>query len=380
LCREFPYWGFKNFSGQMRLNQYVNNIDDTNKDINFKESISVPIDLNDAVKKIDGMSNYIFHLKETVDSPNKLPIKNLSYLISYFWEMQDLGKYPIYYGSSRKALLDLGILKDSYDSYGKEYADFVNTMQELTVFFKNEGADLGVQPLWFVEHILWSFYMDKKVPEIKVDKKITIKEEKIAKNHIISNDNLWIPKIVSDLEDLSFNKETEWTKENNVRPEKAFETKLKYLFTILGYDTEELGQGKGREPDGIAISQDSEYAIVYDAKARETEFNIGTSDREILEYITDKKIKLKRSARKIYYLIVSSNFVDNPSNIRLLRDVYRKTEVPITLLKATDLLFILENKLQNPNLNHTHIQDLFLDTGIKTREQIVDSLSENIEL
>jgi hypothetical protein len=25
-CREFPYWGFKGFSGQMQINQFVNNI------------------------------------------------------------------------------------------------------------------------------------------------------------------------------------------------------------------------------------------------------------------------------------------------------------------------------------------------------------------
>ena len=28
MSRTHPYWGFKGFSGQMQLNQYVNNIED----------------------------------------------------------------------------------------------------------------------------------------------------------------------------------------------------------------------------------------------------------------------------------------------------------------------------------------------------------------
>ena len=35
-CRKFPYWGFKGFSGQMQLNQYVKNIDDEQKENVFQ--------------------------------------------------------------------------------------------------------------------------------------------------------------------------------------------------------------------------------------------------------------------------------------------------------------------------------------------------------
>ena len=82
-----------------------------------------------------------------------------------------------------------------------------------------------------------------------------------------------MPPIVSDLSQLAKNNETEWSKERGVKAEKAFETKLSYIFTLLGYDVTELGQGTGREPDGIARSsqaQNGYYAIVYDAKARES--------------------------------------------------------------------------------------------------------------
>src|SRR5579863_7852199 len=38
-CREFPYWGFKGFSGQLQLNQFVNNIEGEDKESVFKSAI-----------------------------------------------------------------------------------------------------------------------------------------------------------------------------------------------------------------------------------------------------------------------------------------------------------------------------------------------------
>jgi hypothetical protein len=201
---------------------------------------------------------------------------------------------------------------------------------------------------------------------------------------IVTGKSNWVPAIIEDLEDLAFNQETGWTKSRNIKPEKAFETKLRYAFTIMGFDTEELGQGKGRQPDGVAISrgvEDGEYAIVYDAKAREKHFGVGTSDREISEYIRTKKSELRmQRVNRIYFVIVSSEFGNNPNDIALIREVYRKTQVPITLLKASDLLFIVENKLKNSDLSHAYLEDLFLDTGVKTRSQVVDLLSSKINL
>ncbi|MFZ2072549.1 MAG: hypothetical protein WAV10_02640 [Minisyncoccia bacterium] len=383
-CREFPFWGFKNFSGQMQLNQYVNNIDDKNKDDLFKKALDVPNDNNDAKIKINEVSEYLSNLKNSTDNSKSLPRVNQSFLITYYWEIQNVGKFPVYYGSSKKVLLDLGMIFDSYPTYGDEYIAFSKAMNEIIKFLKEEKVDVGDKPFWFAEHILWNSYMDEKVVEPKKEKSLVAKKiEKAGEIELIAS-NSWIPQVIQDLNDLSFNKETEWSKERNIKPEKAFETKLKYAFTIMGYESEELGQGKGREPDGIAISkgvEDGEYAIVYDAKARESYYSVGTGDREMSEYIRNKKTELRmRRVNRIYFLIVSSEFSSNPNDINLIREVYRKTQVPITFLKASDLLFIIENKLKNSDLNHSYLEDLFLDTGIKTRNQIVDLLSNKIEL
>jgi hypothetical protein len=382
LCREFPYWGFKNFSGQMQLNQYTNNISDAKKDDLFKKSIQVPEGMEDAKRKINEMSEYLASLKAMSEIPKLIPRLNQSFLISYFWEIQDTGKFPVYYGSSKKILIDLGMLTDSYESYGDEYADFADATNTIVSFLKEENVDVGDKPFWFVEHILWNSYMNGESAEIKEEKAPLVKAEKKVKDTGLGN--IWIPPVISDLEDLALNKETEWSKERNIRPEKAFETKLKYLFTILGYESEELGQGKGREPDGVAISkgvEDGEYAIVYDAKARENFYSVGTGDREMSEYIRNKKIELKtRRVNKIYFLIVSSEFSGSQNEINLIREVFKKTQVPVTLLRAADLLFIVENRLKNSELNHSHLEDLFLDTGVKSRSQIIDLLANKIDL
>jgi hypothetical protein len=187
-----------------------------------------------------------------------------------------------------------------------------------------------------------------------------------------------MPPVVADLENLALNEETEWSQKRGVRPEKAFETKLRYVFTILGYNVTELGQGKGREPDGVAISTEGHsgyYAIIYDAKAREKDYSVGTGDREIVEYIRNKQRELQRQhVDKVSFLIVSSEFTDSPSLESSLKDIYRATRVPVILVRAKDLLYIVGRKLSNADINHSQLEDLFIETGILTTDKIIDVL------
>lgn len=385
LCRSFPYWGFKNFSGQMQLNQYVNNIANPVKEDVLKNALRLPESIEAGKSAIDSMSEFLSEEKKQAENPKAIPRVNQSYLLSYFWEIQAIGKFPVYYGSSKKVLVDLGLMNDSYDSYGEEFDVFAQVMDEIIAYYRESNVDLSSIPYWFVEHVLWSSYIDNKPAEVEVET-VEVKSTEtnvVERGHVASN--AWIPPVIADLEDLALNKETEWTKDRGVKPEKAFETKLRYAFTILGFDTEELGQGKGRQPDGVAISrgvEDGEYAIVYDAKARENHYGVGTGDREISEYIRHKKAELRmQRVNRIYFVIVSSEFGNNPNDIALIREVCRKTQVSITLLKASDLLFIIENKLKNSDLSHAYLEDIFVNnTGVKERNEIVDLLSNKIQL
>lgn len=378
LCRQYPYWGFKSFSGQMQLNQYVNNISDNEKDPILKNSLQVPPNEAEAKHKINELHDFLSSQKDKTQNPKSIPRVSQYFLLSYFWEMQD-AKWPVYYGSVRKVLLSLGFRLDLANSLGQEYVDFVKIFREISAFIESEGFKSPYQ-YWLVEHIFWSQFMKGRA-DSKAELPVQVKTKKgKPKNQELSGSSIseWIPGIVNDLIELSHNRESKWSLRQQLRPDKAFETKLRYAFTLLGYETEELGQGTGREPDGVALSMgvmDGDYAIVYDAKARESHFSIGTSDREIFEYIQNKKDVLRRKKRihKLYYLIVSSDFDENLAP-EALRSLYRRTQVPITLIRASDLLFTIDSKLQNVDIDHSRLEDLFLDTGVITREKISDIL------
>lgn len=344
-CRKFPYWGFKNFSGQMQLNQYTNNIADSQKDKLLRDAIAVPRDGEEAVGKIDAIAEYLSKLKDETDYPKSIPRVSQCYLLSYFWEIQDYSKWPVYYGSTRKVLLNLGFKLDISESYGKGYLEFTKVMREISELYRAEGRKDEKYPYWFIEHVLWHQFIKLG---LQTQDSLAQDGGRTKPKIVPIGMGEWTPDIVKDLNELSFNKDTEWSKRKSLKAEKAFETKLGYAFVLLGYETKELGQGTGRQPDGIALSigvQDGDYAIVYDAKARENDFSIGTGDREIYEYIQKKKEELRRHRiNKLYFVIVSSEF-NEVANINSIREIYRKTQVdcPGHFRTTCNLLFSFQS-------------------------------------
>lgn len=375
LCRQFPYWGFKGMSGQMQLNQYVNNIKDDEKEEVLRGFIRIPQSIESASENITNLAGYLQNLKEHETNKKCIPRVNQSYFLSYFWEMAAPKKYPVYYGSSKKVLLEIGVGLDGFDDPGKEYLFYVEVMNELVDIISRQTGNV-MYPYWLAEHVLWWYFTKEQKIEQNTD---FSHEEKVKVVESISTgENLWLPSIITDLSILSRNKESEWSKSRKLKPEKAFETKLRHAFTLLGYDVTELGQGTGREPDGVARSvgvQSGDYAIIYDAKAREQYYSLGTEDRKVNEYITDYVEKMKKQRiYKHYFCIISSEFDERETMIGLLREIYKNTRVPISLLTAEDLLLIIETKLQKIDIDHKQLENLFLDTGLLTREKIMSEL------
>lgn len=375
LCRLYPYWGFKGMSGQMQLNQYINNVSRADKEQILQTSIALPESNDDAKNKLNQLAAVLQTEKEQAENKQAIPrVAQLS-MLSYFWEIQDPTTWPAYYGSTKKVMSELDLELTASDP-GTIYLAYKAHLDKICELFKSFGQVFGVHPYWTAEHVLWRQYVNNQetnsgVPTPSTDIKIK------TRNTTLSRESIWIPPIVSDLVELAQNKETFWTKRNGVKPEKAFETKLRYVFTMLGYNTTELGQGTGREPDGIArtFNTASDYALIYDAKARETKFSFGTSDRAIKEYI--EKYKKVLEHERIYhcnFVIISSNFDESSNSLSIAHEIYKQTRIHVTLVKAEDLLLILEAKLQNIEIDVTLLEDLFLNTGILTREMIVEKL------
>jgi hypothetical protein len=381
-CREFPYWGFKGFSGQMQINQFVNNIPGQDKESIFRNAVKIPTAEAQAKEKIDALANYIAEKRSSSENPQSLPRPSaVKYVLSYFWEIQEHTKWDVFYNSSKKVLDEIGLSTDAQGSEGQSYLNYLSLIREvMTLYEENTKAKIKY-PFWFVEHVLWKQFLNSStrtgaaIEKQKVVSTISNASKSIAVPQVA---NEWLPPVIADLGELALNRETPWSQRNNIKPEKALETKVRIAFTLLGYEATELGQGKGRELDGFAISlnvPDGDYAIVYDAKARENYFSVGTSDREMYEYIKRKSEELKkRRVSRSYFLVVSSEFDSNPANLNLVKDVFRRTRIPITMMRGVDILFLIEEKLKDIELTHERLERLFLETGILTREKIVDIL------
>ncbi len=373
FCFAHPYWGFKSFSGQMQLNQYANNIGDPLKEEMLKKAITPPKDLQDAVAKINEMAQFLGDLKVGAENPKSIPRTNQTFLLTYFWSMQEREKWPIYYGSYKKQFPDIEFPIEAAQSPGEEYAAFVMFFDALKRY---AGEELGVKEdsmTWFVEHVLWVQFLKKEAPAVAPKKGRSEKVDSTGES------GSWIPPIISDLPQLAANTETTWSKTNKVSPERAFEIKLQYVFQILGYQVIALGQGSGREPDGVAISTHSTenpaYAIVFDGKSREKTYSIGTEDRAITEYIKNKRKELNRiRVDKLSFLIVTSEVADTPNTRETAKRIYQDTRVPMVLMRADDLLHVVEEKLKNIDIDHKQLEGLFIETGLLTREKIAEVL------
>lgn len=163
----------------------------------------------------------------------------------------------------------------------------------------------------------------------------------------------FIPSIVQDLVEQSSNEERA----------RDFEKSVNLVFQMLGFDVIGYGQGKGRNPDGVAKEHQYRYAIIIDAKSRGYSYKIGTEDRKFIEYIqTFSEPLRKQGFTNIYFLVVSSRF-DNVS-LKAIMNVKVETQVTITFLTSIQLLRILASKIRIPRLfDLKKFQELFIVDG-----------------
>ncbi len=245
--RKYPYWGFKAFSGQMQLNQYTKNIFDDNKEKYLRQAITLPTNHDDAKNKINKFTDYIQEIRDKSTSSKGLPWNRQNYLLSYFWEIQNPELWLTYYISLRTFFANENFDDiDKFTTNGEGYIKFLNLVENVKTFFFDQGCKNKANPYWFVEHVLWKHSKETESVKSKTTDKVLIKE-KVRTEIPLTSHGSWLPLIISDLAELALNKPTKWTEENNLIPEKAFETKLSYAFILLGYETKELGQGTGRE-------------------------------------------------------------------------------------------------------------------------------------
>jgi len=89
----------------------------------------------------------------------------------------------------------------------------------------------------------------------------------------------------------------------------AFERRCADAFTCLGFEVENLGQGKGRKADCLAIARQDGFAVIIDAKVRSDGYVLGTEDRKFLEYAATHSRELQSAGlQKVYFAVIGSEF------------------------------------------------------------------------
>jgi len=187
-------------------------------------------------------------------------------------------------------------------------------------------------------------------------------------------DRMWIPPVLSDLELLS-KRDQSLVELHGPNLQAVFEDRLCDAFRLLGYEVRQLGHKVARrEPDGIAISRKDHYAILFDAKSSSDGYYVGTDDREIMEYIDHREEGLSEEGMsQVFFLIVSSKFRGDFH--KSIRSIAYSKNVLLTLLKAEDLLYLLERRMKEARLSPRILRWLFCEGGLLTRERIDELLS-----
>jgi hypothetical protein len=159
-CREFPYWGFKGFSGQMQINQFANKIEGKDKETIFRKSVKLPTTEEEAKGKIDDLAEYIADKRSVCKNPQSLPRSaSVKYVLSYFWEIQDHTRWNVFYNSNIKVLDAIGLDTDDQESEGQSYLKYLSLMRELEALFQEHVKNAIKYPYWFVEHVLWKQFL-----------------------------------------------------------------------------------------------------------------------------------------------------------------------------------------------------------------------------
>jgi len=353
LCRRYDFWGFKSFSGQMVLNQLTNWSNASSEMTQLLTlSFAVPSDRNDATQKITSLHNRVGSL---VPDGKNLRLGSLPYFVSYFWQIQAPDRIPVQYASSRHTLAETGLLDLDKDS-GPYFRHFWDLLDAFSDLYAAHFDMTGVNRYWFVEHVLWSHRRESSRSPMPPD----------TSPRPVPDYLQYIPPILQDFCERS----------SGAGNGAAFETQVIQLFRMLGFHVQGLGQGKGREPDGIAYCREHNYAIIFDAKSSGSGYSIGTDDRTIVEYIRRYERELRKDGySNIYFVIMSSGFrgTSKASIDRIRATTPIKS---LVLLTAAQGLRLLANRIAEPNaFDFDAFQNLLLDSG----ELAQDSLDEFLE-
>mgnify|MGYP000856631399 CR=1 FL=1 len=373
-------WGFTAIKGQFFFNQLTKNLDDSGIDKVqelLKETISEPRDIKEALVKIEKLEKYCQNLYSKAKDKRLVPNpKSVGYFLSYFWQVADNDKWPIYYTASIQALEDIKMWQEK-PLQRDNYEQFFLLNEEIKKFL----SDLTKKQIsnWDVEHAFWHF---RGNPNKKAENKKTIKITEPAKLEQKQEDKKLIVSASFNLSDYIIPKVAKLVELGNSIDKSAtqkgyeFERIVAEVFEQLDFEVDTLGQGTGRNPDAIVKFREENTAFIVDAKAYNSGYSLGTDDRAIREYINHYCPKLKKEGyQKIGFIIVSNEFKTNFDNF--INEITWNTEIKrFILLTSEALLYLLAFKTKNKLSLASIIESIVGFGNPVTSQNIIDEFDD----
>jgi hypothetical protein len=376
--KRFPYWGFKGMNGMMFFNTIYNSSGEELRDElaeHLRRALQAPADQTEAKEKIRSIEGFVEALRNAADDLRKAPRPgSIPYFLSYFWQVEDPDRYPIYYTSMVNALSDLAIWEPS-DDLADSYVEFWELNEEMREALVDYTGRDDIH-LWAIEHVFWFWQQREGFEDSEESTGGTIATSTLPDSYI--------PPIVSILPELANGSDEmqSLVEETGNTVEGLFEKRLARVFRMLGFEVEEMGQGSGRNPDGIAKDHRHNYALIYDAKSRRDRYSVGTSDeRQFQDYINREVPSLRAQGfRNVYFAVISGAFTgDGREGIRTLKISTDIQEV--RLVEAEALLELLETRLRDPDFDlgpgdvgGPGVQDFFAESGLLTATDVREEL------
>lgn len=370
-------WGFTATKGQMFFNQLVKN-NESNIDkltLLLKKVIAEPNDIEDALSKIDALEKHCNSIFQKAKDKRKVPNPgSVGYYLSYFWQIHNHEKWPIFYTSLIQAYDELGIWYEG-SSQIDNYKLFYDLNEEIKVVLSNY-ANKKVSN-WDAEHAFWLYKGNPNKPIVKEKEKVTDtvstseqEQTKITLNASFELTDYLIPK-VAQLCKLGNQNDKSSTSKGS-----AYEKLVTEIFKLLDFEVDALGQGTGRNPDAILKFREENTAFLVDAKAYSTGYSLGIDDRAIKEYINHYCPKLQKEGyKKIGFIIVSNTFKSTFNSF--INEITWNTDIKrFILLTSEALLYLLAYKTKDRLSLSSIIERIIEFSNPVSAQQIIEEFDD----
>jgi hypothetical protein len=385
INKQNTLWGFSGIKGQMFFNLLFNACtDEAELTAELTAAIATPDSEDMAKSRMRNFTSYVRRIGDAyVEGGGKKharpKLSSIPFFLSYFWQIQSPQLWPVYFTNSVQVLTDLNLYQQNED-LAEAYIEYTRLHTVLQSVFSAETSRTFT--LYDVEHVWWYVGQVKKVATVVAT---VIGKSHSAPTRIVDAEeslsqlpDSYVPPIISVIPRLAANDSQleAAAKASGTSVSRALEKSINAAFTILGYETLLLGQGQGRIQDGLAIAPDHSYAILWDAKARQKGYSMGTDDRTVREYITtqSRELKKKRHLRNLYYIIISSSFQNDFDD--LISGLKMDTDInEVCLVESDAFVAMVDAKLRDPNqlsLGPDGLQRLFCKSGILNSNTVRD--------